>query len=87
MDGKLKSIHGSWIPAIHAGMTILDCVIMKSDKVELTPMAKLHLGDELIFNVEIPIFTVIGAIRIAIAKIVKPFTIRFGHQSDWTKRS
>ncbi len=22
MDGKLKSIHGAWIPAIHAGMTI-----------------------------------------------------------------
>ncbi len=36
MDGKLKSIHGAWIPAIHAGMTILDCVFMKSDKVELT---------------------------------------------------
>jgi hypothetical protein len=35
MDGKLKSIHGAWIPAIPAGMTILDCVIMKSDKVEL----------------------------------------------------
>jgi len=28
MDGKLKSIHGAWIPAIHAGMTILDSVIM-----------------------------------------------------------
>jgi hypothetical protein len=24
MDGKLKSIHGVWIPAIHAGMTILE---------------------------------------------------------------
>ena len=24
MDGKLKSIHGAWIPAIHAGMTILE---------------------------------------------------------------
>jgi len=35
MDGKLKSIHGTWIPAIHAGMTILDCVFMKYDKVEL----------------------------------------------------
>ena len=35
MDGKLKSIHGAWISAIHAGMTILDSVIMKSDKVEL----------------------------------------------------
>jgi hypothetical protein len=35
MDGKLKSIHGTWIPAIHAGMTTLDCVMMKSDKVEL----------------------------------------------------
>jgi hypothetical protein len=23
-DGKLKSIHGAWIPAIHAGMTILE---------------------------------------------------------------
>ncbi|WP_411725894.1 hypothetical protein [Methyloglobulus sp.] len=23
MDGKLKPIHGDWIPAIHAGMTIL----------------------------------------------------------------
>jgi hypothetical protein len=22
MDGNLKSIHGGWIPAIHAGMTI-----------------------------------------------------------------
>jgi hypothetical protein len=22
MDGKLKSIRGAWIPAIHAGMTI-----------------------------------------------------------------
>jgi hypothetical protein len=28
MDGKLKSIHGAWIPAIPAGMTILDSVIM-----------------------------------------------------------
>ena len=36
MDGKLKSIHGAWIPAIHAGMTILDCVMMESDKVELS---------------------------------------------------
>jgi hypothetical protein len=36
MDGKLKSIHGAWIPAIHAGMTTLDCVMMKSDKVELS---------------------------------------------------
>jgi hypothetical protein len=24
MDGKLKSIHGVWIPEIHAGMTILE---------------------------------------------------------------
>jgi hypothetical protein len=24
MDGKLKSIHGAWIPAIHAGMTSLE---------------------------------------------------------------
>ena len=24
MNGKLKSIHGAWIPAIHAGMTILE---------------------------------------------------------------
>jgi hypothetical protein len=24
MDGKLKSIHGAWIPAIHAGMTCLE---------------------------------------------------------------
>jgi hypothetical protein len=24
MDGKLKSIHGAWIPAIPAGMTILE---------------------------------------------------------------
>jgi len=24
MDGKLKSIHGAWIPAIHAGMTIFE---------------------------------------------------------------
>jgi hypothetical protein len=24
MDGELKSIHGAWIPAIHAGMTILE---------------------------------------------------------------
>jgi len=24
MDGKLKSIHGVWIPAIHAGMTYLE---------------------------------------------------------------
>jgi hypothetical protein len=24
MDGKLKSIHGVWIPAIHAGMTIFE---------------------------------------------------------------
>ena len=24
MDGKLKSIHGAWIPAIHAGMTIVE---------------------------------------------------------------
>jgi len=24
MDGKLKPIHGDWIPAIHAGMTILE---------------------------------------------------------------
>ena len=36
MDGRLKSIHGAWIPAIHAGMTILNCVFMKSDKVELS---------------------------------------------------
>jgi hypothetical protein len=40
MDGKLKSIHGAWISAnprfaLPAGMTILDCVIMKSDKIEL----------------------------------------------------
>jgi hypothetical protein len=27
-DGKLKSIHGVRIPAIHAGMTILIIVIM-----------------------------------------------------------
>jgi len=26
MDGKLKSIHGAWIPAIPAGMTVLDIV-------------------------------------------------------------
>ena len=38
MDGKLKFIHGAWIPAIHAGMTILDCVMMKSDKVELSSL-------------------------------------------------
>jgi len=24
MDGKLNPIHGNWIPAIHAGMTILE---------------------------------------------------------------
>jgi hypothetical protein len=24
MEGKLKPIHGAWIPAIHAGMTILE---------------------------------------------------------------
>ncbi len=24
MDGKLESIHGAWIPAIHAGMTPLE---------------------------------------------------------------
>jgi hypothetical protein len=24
MDGMLKSIHGYWIPAIHAGMTIFE---------------------------------------------------------------
>jgi hypothetical protein len=24
MDGKLNTIHGAWIPAIHAGMTILE---------------------------------------------------------------
>jgi hypothetical protein len=24
MDGRLKPIHGAWIPAIHAGMTILE---------------------------------------------------------------
>jgi len=24
MDGMLKSIHGAWITAIHAGMTILE---------------------------------------------------------------
>ncbi len=24
MDGKLKSFHGAWIPAIHAGMTNLE---------------------------------------------------------------
>jgi hypothetical protein len=24
MDGKLKTIHGDWIPAIHAGMTSLE---------------------------------------------------------------
>jgi hypothetical protein len=24
MDGRLKSIHGAWIPAIHAGMTIFE---------------------------------------------------------------
>jgi hypothetical protein len=24
MDGKLNSIHGAWIPAIHAGKTILE---------------------------------------------------------------
>ena len=35
MDGELKPIHGAWIPAIHAGMTILEGVMMKSDKVEL----------------------------------------------------
>jgi hypothetical protein len=35
MDGKLKPIHGAWIPAIHAGMTILEGMMMKSDKVEL----------------------------------------------------
>jgi hypothetical protein len=35
MDGKLESIHGVWIPAIPAGMTILDCAFMESDKVEL----------------------------------------------------
>ncbi len=23
-DGKLKSIHGAWIPAIHAGMTLFE---------------------------------------------------------------
>jgi hypothetical protein len=24
MDGKLKTIHGAWIPEIHAGMTSLE---------------------------------------------------------------
>ena len=24
MDGRLKPIHGAWIPAFHAGMTILE---------------------------------------------------------------
>ena len=24
MDGRLRSIHGAWIPAIHAGMTIFE---------------------------------------------------------------
>jgi hypothetical protein len=28
MDGKLKSIHGAWIPAIHAGMTSLENIEM-----------------------------------------------------------
>ncbi len=28
MDGKLKATHGAWIPAIHAGMTIFEIVIM-----------------------------------------------------------
>jgi hypothetical protein len=28
MDGKLKSIHGAWIPAIPAGMTILGIVCL-----------------------------------------------------------
>ena len=36
MDGKFKSIHGAWIPAIHAGMTVSDYVLMKSNKVELS---------------------------------------------------
>ena len=36
MDGELKSIHGAWFPAIHAGMTILEGAMMKSDKVELS---------------------------------------------------
>ena len=49
MDVKLKSIHGAWIPAIHAGMTILRGVMMKSDKVELEnsaiPSPKLMSGE------------------------------------------
>jgi hypothetical protein len=32
MDGTLYSIHGNWIPAIHAGMTMR---FSQSDKVEL----------------------------------------------------
>jgi hypothetical protein len=41
MDGRLKSIHGAWIPAIPAGMTILEGMMMKSDKVELGNLLKL----------------------------------------------
>jgi hypothetical protein len=43
MDGKLKSIHGAWIPAIHAGMTILNCVFMKPDKVELRRLPLMYI--------------------------------------------
>jgi multiple sugar transport system substrate-binding protein len=32
MDGELKSIHGAWIPAIHAGMTIMEIAFLKSNK-------------------------------------------------------
>jgi hypothetical protein len=50
-------------------------------------MAKLHSVDEPIFSVEISMSTDIGAIIIAIDKMAWPFTICFGHQSDWIKLS
>ncbi len=40
MDGKLKSIPGAWIPAIPAGMTILDCAFIEYDIVELSRIFK-----------------------------------------------
>ena len=36
MDGKFKLIPEAWIPAIPAGMTILEKRIMQSDEVELS---------------------------------------------------
>lgn len=35
MDGKLRTIHRAWIPAIYAGMTVFGKAYLKSDKVEL----------------------------------------------------